>query len=235
MFSAALDPANRRKRSPARRVLPPRRATTSTAFDARRAHPAGWQWAAKNYRNDKFIVSSRSRARLRSRPTSRLAEVSANTIASHRASLRPRVRRPSTNRLVQVRPFYARGQMGQSADRRLPGADRSRPPSSEYARHEMVDSSSTRARRARHRPRHVRQALRPSSPTRSSATEGYAFSQLPMGQRDRYSWCARLTGNPCFTQIHPTCIPSTRGPAVEADLMSESCCTTAVVVWVPKR
>ena len=74
------------------------------------------------------------------------------------------------------------------------------------------------------------------------ATGGYGnvfyLSTNAMASNVTASWRAHKKGacfaNPCFTQIHPTCIPVSSGHQSKLTLMSESLRNDGRV-WVPKK
>src|SRR6188768_2396945 len=203
----------------------------------RRAHSIAAQGginAAKNYKGDgdsvyRLFYDTVKGGDYRSRESNvyRLAQVSANIIDQCVAQGVPFAREYGgllDNRSfggVQVsRTFYARGQTGQQlligayqalerqiAEGRL----------QMYTRHEMLELAVVLA----------------------SGGYGNVFflSTNAMGCNVTASWrCHRkgaYFGNPCFTQIHPTCIPRSGAYQSKLTLMSESLRNDGRV-WVPK-
>ena len=144
------------------------------------------------------------------------------------------------------RTFYVGGQTGQQL---LLGAYQ------QMAGRSVSARSSCGTGRARRRDRH-RRALRrhrhprPAAPARSDrtpvtpsycATGGYGNALLPVDERDgvqRHRGMAgspprRVLRHPCYTQIHPTCIPQSDEFQSKLTLMSESLRNDGRV-WVPK-
>ncbi len=230
----------------------------------RRAHSIAAQGginAAKNYRNDgdsvyRLFYDTIKGGDYRSREANvhRLAEVSANIIDQCVAQGVPFAREYGgylDNRSfggVQVqRTFYARGQTGQQL---LIGAYQamSRQVSlgtvTLYNRHEMLDvvliDGKARGIIARNLvtgaiERHAAHCV-------ILATGGYGnvfyLSTNAMNCNVTAAWRAVKRGafmaNPCFTQIHPTCIPQYGEYQSKLTLMSESLRNDGRV-WVPKK
>ena len=168
-------------------------------------------------------------------------------------ALRPRVRRPARQPLVRRRPGVAhllrpRPDRPAAAARRLPGAAAAdRPPARCRCipRTEMLDLVVVDGHAARHRhprPGHRRDrvATRPtrsSSPPAATATSSTcrptprAATSRPPGAPTSAAPCF---ANPCYTQIHPTCIPVSGDYQSKLTLMSESLRNDGRV-WVPKK
>jgi succinate dehydrogenase / fumarate reductase flavoprotein subunit len=230
----------------------------------RRAHSIAAQGginAAKNYQNDgdsvfRLFYDTVKGGDFRSRESNvyRLAEVSANIIDQCVAQGVPFAREYGgtlENRSfggAQVsRTFYARGQTGQQL---LLGAYQAlmlqvaAGQVKMYPRHEMLDLVviDGRARGIVTRDlisgkieSHVADAV-------VLGTGGYAnvyyLSTNAKGSNATAIWRAYKRGalfaNPCFTQIHPTCIPMTGDYQSKLTLMSESLRNDGRI-WVPKR
>jgi succinate dehydrogenase / fumarate reductase, flavoprotein subunit len=229
----------------------------------RRAHSIAAQGginAAKNYANDgdsvhRLFYDTIKGGDYRSREANvhRLAEVSTAIIDQCVAQGVPFAREYGgmlDNRSfggVQVsRTFYARGQTGQqlllgaySALSRQIG----RKQVDMYNRHEMLDvviiDGKARGIIARNLvngklERHFGHAV-------VLATGGYGnvffLSTNAMGSNVTAAWKAHKKGayfgNPCFTQIHPTCIPVSGDHQSKLTLMSESLRNDGRI-WVPK-
>ena len=229
----------------------------------RRAHSIAAQGginAAKNYQNDgdsvyRLFYDTIKGGDYRSREANvyRLAEVSSNIIDQCVAQGVPFAREYGgtlDNRSfggVQVsRTFYARGQTGQQL---LLGAysalsrQISKGNIEMYNRHEMIDvvkiDGKARGIIARNLltgkfTRHFGHAV-------VLATGGYGnvyyLSTNAMGSNVTAAWKAYKRGaafsNPCFTQIHPTCIPVSGDYQSKLTLMSESLRNDGRI-WVPK-
>ena len=230
----------------------------------RRAHSIAAQGginAAKNYQNDgdstyRLFYDTVKGGDYRSREANvyRLAEVSANIIDQCVAQGVPFARDYGgllDNRSfggVQVsRTFYARGQTGQqlllgaySALERQIGLKNV----DMYSRHEMLElvmiDGKARGIIARDLvsgklERHFGHAV-------VLATGGYGnvffLSTNAMGCNVTANWKAykkgAFFGNPCFTQIHPTCIPVSGDYQSKLTLMSESLRNDGRV-WVPMQ
>ncbi|WP_288072483.1 fumarate reductase/succinate dehydrogenase flavoprotein subunit [Hydrotalea sp.] len=230
----------------------------------RRAHSIAAQGginAAKNYQNDgdsvfRLFYDTVKGGDYRSREANvyRLAEVSANIIDQCVAQGVPFAREYGgvlSNRSfggVQVqRTFYAAGQTGQQL---LIGAYQALERQvalgnvKMYARHEMqeivVIDGKARGIIARDLisgklERHFGHAV-----LLCSGGYGNVFylSTNAMGSNVTAAWKAHkngaLFGNPCFTQIHPTCIPVTGDHQSKLTLMSESLRNDGRI-WVPKQ
>jgi succinate dehydrogenase / fumarate reductase flavoprotein subunit len=230
----------------------------------RRAHSIAAQGginAAKNYQNDgdstfRLFYDTVKGGDYRSREANvhRLAEVSANIIDQCVAQGVPFAREYGgllSNRSfggTQVqRTFYAAGQTGQQL---LIGAYQALERQvalgnvEMYSRHEMLDivviEGKTRGIIARNLitgelERHFGHAV-------LLASGGYGnvfyLSTNAMGSNVTAAWKAHKKGayfgNPCFTQIHPTCIPVTGDHQSKLTLMSESLRNDGRI-WVPKE
>ena len=230
----------------------------------RRAHSIAAQGginAAKNYQNDgdsvyRLFYDTIKGGDYRSREGNvhRLAEVSADIIDQCVAQGVPFAREYGgllENRSfggVQVsRTFYARGQTGQQL---LIGAYSalSRQISTGkvkmYNRHEMMDLVMVdgKARGIIARNLLTGELERHSAHCVVLATGGYGnvfyLSTNAMGSNVTAAWRAvkkgALMANPCFTQIHPTCIPVSGDYQSKLTLMSESLRNDGRV-WVPKK
>lgn len=229
---------------------------------ARRAHSIAAQGginAAKNYQNDgdsifRLFYDTIKGGDYRSREsnTYRLAEVSGSIIDQCVAQGVPFAREYGgllANRSfggVQVqRTFYAAGQTGQQL---LLGAYQALERQvalgkiTMYARHEMLDvviiDGKARGIIARNLvtgelERHVGHAI-----VLASGGYGNVFylSTNAMGSNVTAAWKACKKGayfaNPCFTQIHPTCIPVSGEHQSKLTLMSESLRNDGRI-WVP--
>ena len=230
----------------------------------RRAHSIAAQGginAAKNYQNDgdsvhRLFYDTIKGGDYRSREanTHRLAEVSVNIIDQCVAQGVPFAREYGgllANRSfggAQVsRTFYARGQTGQqlllgaySALSRMVGAGGVQL----FTFSEMLDLVVVDG----HAKGIVVRDLRTGEITRHSAdavvlaTGGYGnvfnLSTYARGSNATAIWRAYRRGacfaNPCFTQIHPTCIPVSGDYQSKLTLMSESLRNDGRI-WVPKR
>ena len=230
----------------------------------RRAHSIAAQGginAAKNYKNDgdsvyRLFYDTVKGGDYRSREANvhRLAEVSTNIIDQCVAQGVPFAREYSgmlDNRSfggVQVqRTFYARGQTGQQL---LLGAYQalSRQISlgtvEMYNRHEMLDVVMVdgKARGIIARNLLTGELERYAAHCVVLATGGYGnvfyLSTNAMGCNVTAAWRTVKRGaymaNPCFTQIHPTCIPQSGEYQSKLTLMSESLRNDGRV-WVPKN
>lgn len=229
----------------------------------RRAHSIAAQGginAAKNYRNDgdsvyRLFYDTVKGGDYRSRESNvyRLAEVSVNIIDQCVAQGVPFAREYGgllDNRSfggVQVsRTFYARGQTGQQL---LLGAYQALERQinaktvTMYTRHEMLElivhegrarGIVTRDMVSGRIESHIADAV-------VLATGGYGnvffLSTNAMGCNVTASWRAHRKGayfaNPCYTQIHPTCIPVSGETQSKLTLMSESLRNDGRI-WVPK-
>jgi succinate dehydrogenase / fumarate reductase flavoprotein subunit len=231
---------------------------------ARRAHSIAAQGginAAKNYQNDGdstfrlfYDTIKGGDYRAREANVHRLAEVSANIIDQCVAQGVPFAREYGgllSNRSfggTQVqRTFYAAGQTGQQL---LIGAYQSLERQialgnvTMYDRHEMLDvvkiDGKARGIIARDLvsgklERHFGHAV-------ILASGGYGnvfyLSTNAMGSNVTAAWKAHKKGayfgNPCYTQIHPTCIPVSGDHQSKLTLMSESLRNDGRI-WVPKK
>jgi succinate dehydrogenase / fumarate reductase flavoprotein subunit len=230
----------------------------------RRAHSIAAQGginAAKNYQNDGdsvfrlfYDTIKGGDYRAREANVHRLAEVSANIIDQCVAQGVPFAREYGgllSNRSfggTQVqRTFYAAGQTGQqlllgaySALERQVALGNVK----QYTRHEMLDivkiDGKARGIIARDLvsgklERHFGHAV-------LLCTGGYGnvfyLSTNAMGSNVTAAWKAHkqgaFFGNPCFTQIHPTCIPVSGDHQSKLTLMSESLRNDGRI-WVPKK
>ncbi len=230
----------------------------------RRAHSIAAQGginAAKNYRNDndstyRLFYDTVKGGDYRARETNvyRLAEVSANIIDQCVAQGVPFAREYGgllDNRSfggVQVqRTFYARGQTGQQL---LIGAYQSLERQvaagtvETFERHEMLELVVVDGRA---RGVIVRDMVTGEIETHLAdavvlATGGYGnvffLSTNAMGCNVTANWRAHRKGayfaNPCYTQIHPTCIPVHGETQSKLTLMSESLRNDGRI-WVPKN
>jgi succinate dehydrogenase / fumarate reductase, flavoprotein subunit len=230
----------------------------------RRAHSIAAQGginAAKNYRNDGdsvyrlfYDTVKGGDYRAREANVHRLAEVSTDIIDQCVAQGVPFAREYSgmlDNRSfggVQVsRTFYARGQTGQQL---LIGAYQALSRQIKagsckmYNRHEMLDVVKVdgKARGIIARNLVTGELERFSAHAVVLATGGYGnvfyLSTNAMMCNVTAAWRAHRRGayfgNPCFTQIHPTCIPVSGEYQSKLTLMSESLRNDGRI-WVPKR
>ncbi|MEG9507686.1 MAG: fumarate reductase/succinate dehydrogenase flavoprotein subunit, partial [Cutibacterium acnes] len=230
----------------------------------RRAHSIAAQGginAAKNYKNDgdsiyRLFYDTVKGGDYRSRETNvyRLAAVSANIIDQCVAQGVPFAREYGgllDNRSfggVQVqRTFYARGQTGQQL---LIGAYQALERQVHagtvhmHTRHEMVELivADGRARGIVTRDMVTGKIEEWFGDAVVLATGGYGnvffLSTNAMGCNATASWRAHRKGayfgNPCYTQIHPTCIPVHGENQSKLTLMSESLRNDGRI-WVPKR
>ena len=230
----------------------------------RRAHSIAAQGginAAKNYRNDndsvyRLFYDTVKGGDYRARETNvyRLAEVSARIIDQCVAQGVPFAREYGgllDNRSfggVQVqRTFYARGQTGQqlligayqALERQVAAATVTM-----YARHEMLELivAEGRARGIVARDMVTGEIETHLADAVVLATGGYGnvffLSTNAMGCNVTAGWRAHRKGayfgNPCYTQIHPTCIPVHGDTQSKLTLMSESLRNDGRI-WVPKR
>jgi len=230
----------------------------------RRAHSIAAQGginAAKNYQNDgdsvyRLFYDTIKGGDYRSREANvhRLAEVSRNIIDQAVAQGVPFAREYGgllANRSfggVQVsRTFYARGQTGQQL---LLGAYQSlsrqiaKGSVKMYNRHEMLDLviEDGKARGIIARNLLTGELERHAAHCVVLGTGGYGnvfyLSTNAMNSNGTAAWRAVRRGaymaNPCFTQIHPTCIPQSGDYQSKLTLMSESLRNDGRV-WVPKN
>lgn len=230
----------------------------------RRAHSIAAQGginAAKNYQNDgdsvfRLFYDTIKGGDYRSREANvhRLAEVSVNIIDQCVAQGVPFAREYGgllDNRSfggAQVsRTFYARGQTGQQL---LLGAysalsrqvDKGKVKM--YTRSEMLDLVLVdgKARGIVTRDLVTGKIESHSAHAVLLCTGGYGnvffLSTNAMGSNGTAAWRAHRKGalfaNPCYTQIHPTCIPVSGGHQSKLTLMSESLRNDGRV-WVPKK
>ncbi len=230
----------------------------------RRAHSIAAQGginAAKNYRNDgdsifRLFYDTVKGGDFRARESNvyRLAQVSLNIIDQCVAQGVPFAREYSgylDNRSfggAQVsRTFYARGQTGQqlllgayqALSRQIAAGTVQMYPRTEMLELVVVDGRArgiiTRDMVTGKIERHVGDAV-------VLATGGYGnvfyLSTNAKGCNTTAIWRAHRKGaffaNPCFTQIHPTCIPVTGEHQSKLTLMSESLRNDGRI-WVPKR
>ena len=230
----------------------------------RRAHSIAAQGginAAKNYQNDGdsvyrlfYDTIKGGDYRAREANVHRLAEVSANIIDQCVAQGVPFGREYGgqlDNRSfggTQVkRTFYAKGQTGQqlllgaySAMSRQIGKGRSKM----YNRHEMMDLVMVdgKARGIIARNLVTGEIERHSAHAVVIASGGYGnvyfLSTNAMGSNVSAAWKIHKKGayfaNPCFVQIHPTCIPVHGTQQSKLTLMSESLRNSGRI-WVPKK
>src|SRR5690554_3801681 len=230
----------------------------------RRAHSIAAQGginAAKNYQGDgdsiyRLFYDTVKGGDYRSRESNvyRLAEVSANIIDQCVAQGVPFAREygglldnRSFGGVLVSRTFYAKGQTGQQL---LLGAyaamnrQINRGKIQSYTRHEMLDlvivDGKARGIIARDLisgkiERHAAHAV-------VIASGGYGnvffLSTNAMGSNVTASWKVHKKGaffaNPCYTQIHPTCIPVSGEHQSKLTLMSESLRNDGRI-WVPKK
>ena len=154
---------------------------------------------------------------------------------------------------VQVsRTFYARGQTGQqlligayqALERQVQGPDNPAGTVQMYARHEMVElivvDGRARGIIARDMSTGEIQTHMADAVVLASGGYGNVFflSTNAMGCNTTATWRAHRKGayfgNPCYTQIHPTCIPVHGDQQSKLTLMSESLRNDGRI-WVPKR
>jgi succinate dehydrogenase / fumarate reductase flavoprotein subunit len=230
----------------------------------RRAHSIAAQGginAAKNYKEDgdsthRLFYDTVKGGDYRSRESNvyRLAEVSANIIDQCVAQGVPFAREYGgllDNRSfggVQVsRTFYARGQTGQQL---LIGAYQAMERQvaagtvTEYTRHEMLEVivADGRARGIIARNMVTGEIETHLADVVVLASGGYGnvfyLSTNAMGSNVTATWRAHRKGayfaNPCYTQIHPTCIPVSGSHQSKLTLMSESLRNDGRI-WVPKN
>lgn len=230
----------------------------------RRAHSIAAQGginAAKNYQNDgdsifRLYYETLKGGDYRSREanTWRLAEVSANIIDQCVAQGVPFAREYGgtlANRSfggTQVsRTFYAKGQTGQQlllgayqALQRQVAAGKV----TVYARHEMEElviiDGKARGIIARNLVTGKLERYFGHAVVLASGGYGnvYFLSTNAMGSNVTASWKSHKKGayfaNPCYTQIHPTCIPVSGEYQSKLTLMSESLRNDGRI-WVPKK
>ncbi|HMB63560.1 MAG TPA: fumarate reductase/succinate dehydrogenase flavoprotein subunit [Eudoraea sp.] len=230
----------------------------------RRAHSIAAQGginAAKNYQGDgdspyRLFYDTIKGGDYRSREANvyRLAEESANIIDQCVAQGVPFAREyggmldnRSFGGVLVSRTFYAKGQTGQqlllgcyaAMNRQI-----NRGKIKSYNRHEMLDLVLVdgKARGIIARDLVTGEIERHSGHAVVLATGGYGnvffLSTNAMGSNVMAAWRAHRRGaffaNPCFTQIHPTCIPVSGEHQSKLTLMSESLRNDGRI-WVPKR
>ena len=230
----------------------------------RRAHSIAAQGginAAKNYQGDgdstyRLFYDTIKGGDYRSREENvyRLAEVSANIIDQCVAQGVPFARdygglldNRSFGGVLVSRTFYAKGQTGQqlllgaySAMNRQIGRGKIKM----YNRHEMMDLVLVdgKARGIIARNLVNGKLERHSAHAVVIASGGYGnvffLSTNAMGSNVTAAWKIHKKGahfaNPCFTQIHPTCIPVSGDHQSKLTLMSESLRNDGRI-WVPKN
>lgn len=229
----------------------------------RRAHSIAAQGginAAKNYQGDgdstyRLFYDTVKGGDYRSRESNvyRLAEVSANIIDQCVAQGVPFARdyggllnNRSFGGVLVSRTFYAKGQTGQQL---LLGAysamnrQIARGKIQMYNRHEMLDVVKVdgKARGIIARNLISGEIERHSAHAVVIASGGYGnvyfLSTNAMGSNATAAWKIHKKGayfaNPCYTQIHPTCIPRSGDYQSKLTLMSESLRNDGRI-WVPK-
>lgn len=230
----------------------------------RRAHSIAAQGginAAKNYQGDgdstyRLFYDTVKGGDYRSREANvyRLAEVSTNIIDQCVAQGVPFARdygglldNRSFGGVLVSRTFYAKGQTGQqlllgaySAMNRQIGRGKIKM----YNRHEMLDLVKVdgKARGIITRNLVSGKIERHSAHAVVIASGGYGnlfyLSTNAMGSNVTAAWKIHRQGayfaNPCFTQIHPTCIPVSGDHQSKLTLMSESLRNDGRI-WVPKK
>ena len=230
----------------------------------RRAHSIAAQGginAAKNYQGDgdstyRLFYDTVKGGDYRSRESNvhRLAEVSTNIIDQCVAQGVPFARdygglldNRSFGGVLVSRTFYAKGQTGQqlllgaySAMNRQIGRGKIKM----YSRHEMLDVVIVdgKARGIIARNLVTGEIERHSAHAVVLGTGGYGntfyLSTYAMGSNVTAIWKAHKRGaffaNPCYTQIHPTCIPVSGDHQSKLTLMSESLRNDGRI-WVPKN
>jgi succinate dehydrogenase / fumarate reductase flavoprotein subunit len=230
----------------------------------RRAHSIAAQGginAAKNYQGDgdstyRLFYDTVKGGDYRSRESNvyRLAEVSTNIIDQCVSQGVPFARdygglldNRSFGGVLVSRTFYAKGQTGQqlllgaySAMNRQIGRGKIKM----YNRHEMLDVVIVdgKARGIIARNLVTGEIERHSAHAVVLGTGGYGnafyLSTYAMGSNVTASWKAHKRGayfaNPCYTQIHPTCIPVSGDHQSKLTLMSESLRNDGRI-WVPKH
>ena len=230
----------------------------------RRAHSIAAQGginAAKNYQGDgdsvhRLFYDTVKGGDYRSREANvyRLAEVSANIIDQCVAQGVPFARdygglldNRSFGGVLVSRTFYAKGQTGQqlllgaySAMNRQIGRGKIKM----HSRHEMLDLVKVdgKARGIITRNLVTGEIERHAAHAVVIASGGYGnlfyLSTNAMGSNVTAAWKIHKQGayfaNPCFTQIHPTCIPVSGDHQSKLTLMSESLRNDGRI-WVPKK
>lgn len=230
----------------------------------RRAHSIAAQGginASKNYQGDgdsdyRLFYDTIKGGDYRSREANvyRLAEVSGNIIDQCVAQGVPFAREygglldnRSFGGVLVSRTFYAKGQTGQQL---LLGAYAAmnrqiqRGKIKSYTRHEMLDLViiDGKARGIIARDLVTGEIERHSAHAVVIASGGYGnlffLSTYCMGANVMAAWRTHKRGaffaNPCFTQIHPTCIPVSGDHQSKLTLMSESLRNDGRI-WVPKK
>jgi len=230
----------------------------------RRAHSIAAQGginAAKNYQGDgdsvyRLFYDTVKGGDYRSRESNvyRLAQVSGNIIDQCVAQGVPFAREygglldnRSFGGVLVSRTFYAKGQTGQQL---LLGAysamnrQINRGKIQAFNRHEMLDVVKVdgKARGIIARNLVTGELERHSAHAVVIASGGYGnvffLSTNAMGSNVTASWKIHKKGayfaNPCFTQIHPTCIPVSGDHQSKLTLMSESLRNDGRI-WVPKK
>ncbi|MGB2087154.1 MAG: fumarate reductase/succinate dehydrogenase flavoprotein subunit [Psychroflexus salarius] len=230
----------------------------------RRAHSIAAQGginASKNYQGDgdsdyRLFYDTVKGGDYRSREANvyRLAEVSSNIIDQCVAQGVPFAREygglldnRSFGGVLVSRTFYAKGQTGQQL---LLGAysamnrQINRGKIQAFNRHEMMDIVKVdgKARGIIARNLVTGEIERHSAHAVVLASGGYGnvffLSTNAMGSNVTAAWRAHKKGaffaNPCFTQIHPTCIPVSGDLQAKLTLMSESLRNDGRI-WVPKH
>lgn len=230
----------------------------------RRAHSIAAQGginAAKNYQNDgdstyRLFYDTVKGGDYRAREANvyRLAEVSANIIDQCVAQGVPFAREygglldnRSFGGVLVSRTFYAKGQTGQqlllgaySAMNRQIGKGKI----TMYNRHEMLDVVVVdgKARGIIARNLITGEVEKHAAHAVVIASGGYGnvffLSTNAMGSNTSAAWKIHKKGaffaNPCYTQIHPTCIPRSGEHQSKLTLMSESLRNDGRI-WVPKK
>lgn len=230
----------------------------------RRAHSIAAQGginASKNYQGDgdsdyRLFYDTVKGGDYRSREANvyRLAEVSGNIIDQCVAQGVPFAREygglldnRSFGGVLVSRTFYAKGQTGQQL---LLGAysamnrQINRGKIQSFTRHEMMDLVLVdgKARGIIARDMVTGEIQRHSAHAVVLASGGYGnvffLSTNAMGSNVMAAWRAHKRGayfaNPCYTQIHPTCIPVSGDHQSKLTLMSESLRNDGRI-WVPKK
>ena len=230
----------------------------------RRAHSIAAQGginAAKNYRNDndstyRLFYDTVKGGDYRARETNvyRLAEVSANIIDQCVAQGVPFAREygglldtRSFGGVQVQRTFYARGQTGQQLligcyqqlERQVKAGTVKM-----YSRHEMIEliviDGRARGIVTRNMVNGKVEAWTADAVVLATGGYGNVFflSTNAMGCNVTANWRAHRKGayfgNPCYTQIHPTCIPVHGDTQSKLTLMSESLRNDGRI-WVPKK
>ena len=230
----------------------------------RRAHSIAAQGginAAKNYQNDgdstyRLFYDTVKGGDYRSREANvyRLAEVSANIIDQCVAQGVPFARdygglldNRSFGGVLVSRTFYAKGQTGQQLLLGAYSAMNRQIAKGQIEmnnRHEMLDVVLVdgKARGIIARNLVTGEIQRHSAHAVIVATGGYGnvfyLSTNAMGSNVTAGWKIHKKGayfaNPCYTQIHPTCIPRSGDHQSKLTLMSESLRNDGRI-WVPKK